>query len=272
MALKEVFLIVLCLIWIAFAVIQDLRKREIANWLNFSLIIFAIAFRFFFSLFSEEGFGFFYQGLIGFAIFFVIGNMLYYGRVFAGGDAKLMIALGAIIPLSNNFPENLNIMLKFLLLFLVSGALYGIIFGVALGLKDKKKFSKDFASRFKKHKKIFYISIIVSIVFLVLSFVESLFLYLGILFFISPYIYFFAKSIDESCMVKKVNTKELTEGDWLYKDVKIGKRVIEAHWEGLSSSEIQFLRKNMKFVSIRQGIPFSPVFLISYLVLIIFFI
>ena len=73
-------------------------------------------------------------------------------------------------------------------------------------------------------------------------------------------------------MVKKVNTKELTEGDWLYKDVKIGKRVIEAHWEGLSSSEIQFLRKNMKFVSIRQGIPFSPVFLISYLVLIIFFI
>jgi len=113
MALKEVFLIVLCLIWIAFAVIQDLRKREIANWLNFSLIIFAIVFRFFFSLFSEEGFGFFYQGLIGFAIFFVIGNMLYYGRVFAGGDAKLMIALGAIIPLSNNFPENLNIMLKY---------------------------------------------------------------------------------------------------------------------------------------------------------------
>ena len=47
MALKEVFLIVLCLIWIAFAVIQDLRKREIANWLNFSLLFFMIAFRFF---------------------------------------------------------------------------------------------------------------------------------------------------------------------------------------------------------------------------------
>ena len=52
--------------------------------------------------------------------------MLYYGRVFAGGDAKLMIALGAIIPLSNNFPENLNIMLKFLLLFLVSEHYMGL--------------------------------------------------------------------------------------------------------------------------------------------------
>lgn len=59
MALKEVFLIVLCLIWIAFAVIQDLRKREIANWLNFSLIIFAIAFRFFSLYFLKRDLVFF---------------------------------------------------------------------------------------------------------------------------------------------------------------------------------------------------------------------
>jgi len=49
-------------------------------------------------LFSEAGFGFFYQGLIGLGIFFVLGNALYYGRMFAGGDAKLMIALGAVLP------------------------------------------------------------------------------------------------------------------------------------------------------------------------------
>ena len=30
-----------------FAVVQDLKKREIANWVNFSLIIFALGFRFF---------------------------------------------------------------------------------------------------------------------------------------------------------------------------------------------------------------------------------
>ena len=66
--------------------------------------------------------------------------------------------------------------------------------------------------------------------------------------------------------LREVNTKELTEGDWLYSNIKIGKRLIEAKWSGLNKEEIIFLRKNKKNVLIRQGIPFSPVFLISYLV------
>ena len=93
-----IFLIILALIFILVATFQDLRMREVANWINFSLIIFALGFRFFWSLFSESGFGFFYQGLIGFGIFFILGNLFYYGRIFAGGDAKLMIAMGAILP------------------------------------------------------------------------------------------------------------------------------------------------------------------------------
>ena len=70
---EEMFLVVLGLIWIVFAMVEDLKTREIFNWVNFSLIIFALGFRFFFSLFSGEGFQFFYQGLIGLGIFFVLG-------------------------------------------------------------------------------------------------------------------------------------------------------------------------------------------------------
>ena len=110
---EVIFLFVLALIWIVFATIQDLRKREVANWLNFSLIIFALGFRFFYSLFSDIGFNFLYQGLIGFGIFFILGNLLYYGKMFAGGDAKLMIALGAVLPFSVVFRENLEIFLLF---------------------------------------------------------------------------------------------------------------------------------------------------------------
>ncbi len=89
--------------------------------------------------------------------------------------------------------------------------------------------------------------------------------------FISPYIYFFAKAIDEACMIKLVPVKKLTEGDWIYKDIKVGKRIIKAKWEGLSKEEIILLKKRYKKVLIRQGIPFSPVFLISYLALIYLF-
>ena len=38
----EIFLIILALIWLIFAVISDLKTREVPNWLNFSLIIFAL--------------------------------------------------------------------------------------------------------------------------------------------------------------------------------------------------------------------------------------
>jgi len=116
---EVIFLSALALIWIVFATVQDIRKREIANWLNFSLIIFALGFRFFYSLFSDFGFSFFYQGLIGFGIFLVLGNLLYYGRMFAGGDAKLMIALGAILPFTLVFNDNLRIFALFFILFLL---------------------------------------------------------------------------------------------------------------------------------------------------------
>ena len=103
---EVIFLFVLALIWIMFATVQDIRKREVANWVSFSLIIFALGFRFFYSLFSDMGFDFFYQGLIGFGIFLILGNLLYYGKMFAGGDAKLMIALGAVLPFSVIFKDN----------------------------------------------------------------------------------------------------------------------------------------------------------------------
>ena len=69
---ETIFLMILGAIWILFSVVEDLRKREVANWLNFSLIVFALGFRFFYSLFSDVGFNFFYQGLIGLGIFFVL--------------------------------------------------------------------------------------------------------------------------------------------------------------------------------------------------------
>ena len=106
MMFEVIFLSVFALIWLIFASIQDLRTRMVSNWISFSLIIFVLGFRFFYSLFNEN-FAFFYQGLIGLGIFFVLGNLLYYGKMFAGGDAKLMIALGAVLPFSENFFKNL---------------------------------------------------------------------------------------------------------------------------------------------------------------------
>lgn len=259
-----IFLTVLGLIWIIFAVIQDLKKREIANWLNFSLVIFALGFRFFYCLFSEEGFGFFYSGLIGFGIFFVLSNLLYYGKVFAGGDAKLMMALGAILPLAETFKLNLNLFFLFFFIFLIVGAAYGFIFSIVLGLKNYKEFKKDFSKRFSKNKNIFHIALGLCFVFIIASFFVHTLIYFAIFLFICPYLYFSAKTIDEVCMIREVSASKLTEGDWLYRGVRVGNKFIKSSWDGLTKEEISLLRKKGKRVVIRQGIPFSPVFLIGY--------
>lgn len=271
MVIGNIFLISLGIVWIIFAVLQDLKKREIANWLNFSLIIFALTFRFFYSLFNNPDYSFFYQGLISLGVFFIMGNLLYYGKVFAGGDAKLMIALGSVIPFSNGLFASLSLTLMFFVFFLIAGALYGITFSMILAIKSRKRFAKEFLRQFKEKKKLFYISLILGIIFLALSFYEKIFLYTALLIFITPYLYISAEAIDEACMVKRINPKALTEGDWLYKDVKVKKELVKARWEGVSKEEIILLIRAKKDIWIRQGIPFGPVFLISYLALVILF-
>ena len=266
-----IFLIILAGIWFVFAAIYDLKKRMVPNWLSFSLIIFALGFRFFYSLFNEN-FLFFYQGIIGLGIFFIIGNLLYYGRMFAGGDAKLMIALGPILGFSESFSENLELFLLFIILFLFIGGFYGLIWSIFLTFGNFKIFKKEFINQFNNNRRIIYAVMIFALFFMIFGFFENLFFYFGILIFIMPYFYIYAKAIDNSCLVKDIYVSKLEEGDWLYRDLKIGKKIVKAEWSGLSKRQIREIRKKYKRIKIRQGIPFVPTFLISFLVFVYFYV
>lgn len=265
-----IFLYALALIWIFFATVQDLKKREIANWLNFSLIIFAIGFRFFYSLFVENNYVFFYEGLIGLGIFFILGNLLYYGRLFAGGDAKLLIALGAIIPFSNNTTSNLRLFVSFLFIFFAVGAAYSLGVSLVIGLRNFRKFRKEFGDLFNKNRRLLRVPLFLGLILMVLGSINMILFVIGIFIFILPYFYIYAKAVDESCMIRKTSVENLSEGDWIYRNIRIGKQFIKANWEGLTKKEIRLIRKNKKFVLIRQGIPFTPVFLFGFLIFIYF--
>lgn len=263
---ETVFLIALALIWVLVASIYDIKKRLVFNWLSFSLIIFALGFRFFYSLFNEN-LTFFYQGLIGLGIFFLLGNFFYYTRMFAGGDAKLMMALGPVLPLSTSFHTNLKILILFFLLFLLAGAIYGIGWSIYLFSKEKKKLAKEVKVKLKKFKIPSMLLMILGLLFMAIGFYDSLFFYLGVMVFLSPYLYVYSKAIDDVCLVKNVKTKNLEEGDWLYKDFRVKGKIIKADWGGLSKKQIAEIRKQHKSVMIREGIPFVPTFLIALLVL-----
>ncbi len=326
--IEVAILFVLAFLWVLFAAISDVKTKEIPNWLNFSLVIFALAFRYLYSFFSGDGsgflvagmfgifgilifisffdssfrtksgeiagffaaslffmvfiwiylsnptilsspgFSFFYEGLMGLGIFFLIGNLLNYGRAFAGGDAKLMVSLGAVLPIFPSILQNLEFMFFFIIIFLISGSLYGILMSLYLSLKNFKSFKGRFLKLFFEKKFLIIIFDIFAVIFIFMGLNDPFFAYLGIFVFIFPYFYLFLESVDESCMIKKVSISALTPGDWLYRDVKVGGKTIKASWDGLSEEEIKILKKK-KQVFVRRGLAFAPVFLISLITLIL---
>lgn len=269
--IEVIFLLALAFIWILIAAILDAKTTEIPNWLTISLIIFALGFRFFYSLFSSGDFNFFLQGLIGFGIFFLIGNALYYGKMFAGGDAKLLYAIGPVIFLSNSFLINVEIGVSFLFLFLASGSIYGIIASIYFSIKNFKDFKKELKTIKKSNFKINLLILFAGLVIMILGlFYNILLTYLGIIIFAMPLLYIFTKSVDET-MTRRVMPSQLMEGDWLYEDVKIGNKTIKKNWNGLTKEEIKLLQKSRKKVLIKSGIAFGPVFLIAFLLLIYFY-
>ena len=244
--------------------IQDLKRREVDNLWNFSLIAFALAYRFSVSIYTSN-FWFFINGLIGLFIFLILGNIFYYSRLFAGGDAKLLIALGSILPLSYNWLINFKIFGFFVLLFLLGGSIYVFIWSLFLTMINWSKFSREFAKQLRNHKNIFLICLAFFVVGAVASFIRVEFI-LSAIFLLFFILFIYSKAVEESCLVKAISTKELTEGDWLYEDIYVNGRKIEKSWHGVSKEELSLIRKKYRRkILVKYGIPFTPSFLIGFL-------
>lgn len=261
-----IFLALVAGLWIAFGSIQDFRTKEIANWLTLSLLGIGLVARLLFSI-ETGNWNFFVMGLISVAIVYVISLGFYYGRVFAGGDTKLLRGLAAFIPGSTVYAVSFNIFVSILML-LVLGAVYSFLFSVRIAFVNRKRFKKEFESRMKLYYIMAPVAILLALASVVLDDLMFTCLATIISFTLICYPYFI--SVDK-CMSKLYSPKKLTPGDWLQEDVRIGNRTIKATVHGLSEKEIAFLIKSNKKVLIKEGIPFVPVFFLTYLFMVFFF-
>lgn len=267
----EIFLFILAGVWILAASIEDLRKREVANWLNFSLVAFALGYRAIYAVLQNDS-RYFTFGLAGWIVFILLGYGFYYSRIFAGGDAKLMMALGAILPLSLNVNENILFGLGFIFLLMISGSFYGLVYSAFIGLSYFRKFLVNFKKEFRNHKFLTYICL--SLAFLILIYVliskEIFIIPLIILAVFVPFLFFYAKAV-ESLMIVKIPANKATLGDWLARKFKFRKIEISPHWEGLNDEQLSLIRKSGKEIYVKQGIPFVPAFLIAFILFILLF-
>lgn len=264
---ENLFLIIVGIIWIVGAIIQDFRKLEVANWWNFSLIIIALAYRGFLSL-HKSNYWYVLWGVIGLVVMYVIAEGFYYGRMFGGGDTKLLMSLGAVLPLSLEWMINLRIFLGFLILFFLTAGIYGGVYTFVLAIVNYKRFRNGYNKLFKNYKKEVWFTIILALIILILSLFLNLLLgiWFSILIFISPFLLLVAKAIEDSCLIKKVSKSKLTIGDWLAEPIKIGRKTIKPNWQGISEKELELIKKKYKKkVLVKYGIPFTPAFLFAFI-------
>ena len=252
------FLFWLFFVGILVASMQDLKRREVDNWLNLFLLVSSLIFVFYGAILSGNSNVVFHVGFL-LAVMFLIMNLFYYGRVFAGGDAKLLFAMTAFFLASTFLGSMINIGV-FLLFLMISGSVYGLVYSGVLWFQNREKVNLEMKKLVQD--KLWIVG--VGIVLMLFGFVDFLFFLVGLLVFIFPLLYVFAKGLENVSMVREVLGKELREGDGLVEDIKVGKRVVKADWDGLSLEDVRLLGKNKK-VLIKEGLPFVPAFLIAFM-------
>lgn len=256
------FLFILFFCGILVASIQDLRRREVDNYVNFFILASGLTY-ILFSAIYEMNFYIVLMGLLSLGVMFVLANGFYYGRVFAGGDAKLLIAMAALFVAVSWKSTLLNIGL-FVLFLMISGAIWGIFYSLIMVFKNysevKMQIKKEIRSSYLKYY------LIGGIVLLLLGFFNSLFLFFSGFVFLGGILFVFAKTVEKAVMIKLIDSRKLREGDWLVDGVKVGKKTIKPDWEGLTKSDLVLLRKINRKIKIKDGIPFVPAFFIAFLV------
>ena len=147
-------------------------------------------------------------------------------------------------------------------------------------LKNWKKFFKEFRKVQRSANMLKLRVYIIVFVFLMLmlffltrgTLFSSFFLALLLIGLATFYLWIFVKAIEKTSMVKSVKPSELTEGDWIVKNIKYkGKYICGPKDLGIEKKQIRELvklykQKKIKNILIKEGIPFVPSFLIAYII------
>jgi len=282
----QIILLIIALLYLIFASISDVKTREVPDWLSYSLITIALSLNLIQAL-IEKNCSIFLHSLIGFFAFFILGNVLYYTKQFGGGDAKILMGLGAIFInypkfLLKYFSPNLNTNFLIILMIntLIIGALYGLTWSIVLAIKNKRKFKQALVKITKNKtmhtlKKIIltFCLFLIIISLIINNTITKLFLSsLGITILLLYPILIFVKAVESIAMYKKIPTNKLTEGDWIAHDIRYKNKLIYTKKSiGVEKKQIELIKKlKIKTVTIKEGIPFIPTFLIALIISLIF--
>lgn len=289
----ESVLLAVAFLAILIGTITDIKKREVPDWISYFLIFFGIGARLLYSIYLKD-FSILLQGVYGLILFSAIAYAMYYAGQWGGGDAKMLIGLGAVIGFevvyssgAQSIAQILNSSgISFLINTIVFGAFYGLFYILILFFPNRALVYKKFKLMNKDKDFIKYrnMAIVIGFIYFIIFILISKSLYYNIiagivilaLIIVFPYLWAFVKSVEDAVMYKEVCPENLVEGDWIARDIVVGNKIIASSKDlGVSKEQIEdlkYLYKNKKIskVLVKEGIPFVPSFLIAFIVTIVY--
>lgn len=267
-------------LFIAFAgiiigTLTDIKKREVPDWVNFSLIGAGLGISLMYSI-HLSNYWILLFSFTGLGAGYVLGAAMYYTGQWGGGDAKMIMGIGALtgLPFLPSWWGQTPFFVLFLLFSVFAGAAYGVAWMIVLFVKHRKKVTAHLSKKLRTKKMLrTRIAVIISAIIIALVGVfmpgplTFMFVLLAALLYITFYFSLAVKAVEETCFIQQRAVGDLVEGDWMIEDVKKGKKIlVEATSSGITKEQLSLLKKhNIKEVTIKEGIPFVPSFLIAFI-------
>lgn len=263
------------------ASLEDIKKREVYDYINYSLVLLIIIIGLFDSYNIQSLLPLKY---IGFGILagFGLGSILYYLGIWGGGDAKFLIGFGAAsyylkeLVSTKLIFENLNFFFiknlqtlfqDFFNYFLVAILFLNVLFMIYLCInfltsehnkKEKKNIFNLFLLLFFLN---FGLSLNLDVIYLILIGIITFLL----LFFADEYLFF-----SVYYKIKKFSS-DLIEGEILDKSInfnKVKKIEFESQKFGLRKDQVELIKLNLEKsdkLSIRKYLPYSLLIGINFI-------
>ncbi len=227
--------------------ILDLKYTEFPDWLPYGLVCSVLVLKAINSYLSSD-FSALFTSLIFGSVFLLFGLLLFWLKFWGDGDAWLFGSLGFL------FPDPF----RTLFCFSTVSFVYLLLYSLVLGVKNRKKLK--LRQELRKAKAFLLSS------FLLLPLSLYLFLLLSnplvllifpLAFFLALYIPY-AKQLEERVFRKRIPGSQLT-----LKHIPL-----ENPWRDLKPEELERLKKK-RWVWVKEGVRFTPVFFLTLLLLLI---
>ena len=245
-------ILILAVIGTALAGLWDLKTTEVPDQLPYALVIIGIGYWMLQGLLLGNWYPLYVSLAVGTTLL-VGGLILYKKGQWGGADAWILAAVGYMIPVY----DGVVFIIPYLLNFVLVSIVYTVVYALAMGLRSPSVF-RHVAADLKKNAKIILATVGGLVVFVVALSTQlppaiTLLYRLVPLIFALLIFWRYAVVIEKRLFRRRVPTSRLRVGDVIDK----------GNWIGLTRGQIKALRKQKRFVTIKDGMRFVPVFAIA---------